>query len=65
MDENGKWLTPLFNPPCDPAAQIAVHSPYFLPSPYLAGTSFLGGRAYELRIKLVNIHFKILMFLFL
>lgn len=66
MDKNGEWLPPIFNPPCDAATQIAVHSPYFLPSPYIAGTSFLGGRAYELRIKLVIIHYKILInFLFL
>ena len=48
---------PLMNPPNDGSVQLAVHSPYFLPSPYLDGYSFLGGRNYELRITLVNIQF--------
>ena len=45
---------PLINPPSKPTVQIAVHSPYFLPSPYLEGTSFIGGRDYEMRIRLVK-----------
>lgn len=49
----GPLISPTFH---RPAVQIAVHSPYFLPSPYLDGTSFLGGRNYQLRISLVKMY---------
>ncbi|GFU57749.1 uncharacterized protein TNCV_3638991 [Trichonephila clavipes] len=41
---------PKHNIPSTPAVQIAVHSPYYLPSPYLDGANYLGGRAYEIRL---------------
>ncbi|GFR21368.1 uncharacterized protein TNCT_433481 [Trichonephila clavata] len=45
----GEW-DPLFNTPTTPSLQIAIHSPYFLPSPYNDGSTFTGGRSYELRV---------------
>ncbi|GIY40360.1 uncharacterized protein CDAR_480021 [Caerostris darwini] len=47
---------PSRNLPSSPAIQIAVHSPYFLPSPYLDGTNFLAGRAYEMRLTMYEKH---------
>ncbi|XP_054718986.1 uncharacterized protein LOC129228332 [Uloborus diversus] len=49
-------ILPRFNPPTNPAVQMAVHSPYFLPSPYLEGTTYQGGRAYELRLNMEESH---------
>ncbi|GFQ85749.1 uncharacterized protein TNCT_358872 [Trichonephila clavata] len=42
---------PKHNIPSTPAVQIAVHSPYYLPSPYLDGANYLGGRSYEIRLR--------------
>ncbi|XP_054718974.1 uncharacterized protein LOC129228323 [Uloborus diversus] len=49
-------LKPSHNIPSSPNVQIAVHSPYFLPSPYLEGKNFLGGSAYEVRVTLDERH---------
>ena len=46
---------PKYNSPGNPSVQIAIHSPYFLPSPFLDGMSYIGGRAYELRLKMVKL----------
>ncbi|GFT65772.1 uncharacterized protein NPIL_106832 [Nephila pilipes] len=48
-EEDGIYR-PSRNIPSTPSIQIAVHSPYYLPSPYLEGSNFLGGRAYEMRL---------------
>ncbi|GFS31794.1 uncharacterized protein TNIN_266431 [Trichonephila inaurata madagascariensis] len=47
---------PKHNIPSTPAVQIAVHSPYYLPSPYLDGANYLGGRAYEIRLTMSEKH---------
>ncbi|GFU95254.1 HTH_Tnp_Tc3_2 domain-containing protein [Trichonephila clavipes] len=49
----GEWI-PAFNTPTTPSLQIAIHSPYFLPSPYNDGSTFSGGRSYELRVLMCN-----------
>nr|QZK27840.1 amiloride-sensitive cation channel [Cupiennius salei] len=47
---------PAYNLPSNPSVQIAVHSPYTLPSPYEDGMSYIGGKAYELRLKMNERH---------
>ncbi|GFQ85750.1 uncharacterized protein TNCT_358871 [Trichonephila clavata] len=47
---------PKHNIPSTPAVQIAVHSPYYLPSPYLDGANYLGGRSYEIRLSMSEKH---------
>ncbi|XP_054718982.1 uncharacterized protein LOC129228330 [Uloborus diversus] len=49
-------MKPEYSLPSSPSIQIAVHSPYFLPSPYLEGSNYLGGRAYELRLTMSETH---------
>ncbi|KAG8177215.1 hypothetical protein JTE90_022089 [Oedothorax gibbosus] len=44
------------NLPTTPYVQIAVHSPYFLPSPYLEGFSYKGGKVYQMRITMDEKH---------
>ncbi|GFY56006.1 uncharacterized protein TNIN_417871 [Trichonephila inaurata madagascariensis] len=51
----GEWI-PAFNTPTTPSLQIAIHSPYFLPSPYNDGSTFSGGRSYELRVLMEETH---------
>ncbi|GFU95325.1 uncharacterized protein TNCV_4309241 [Trichonephila clavipes] len=50
-----EWI-PSFIPPTTPSLQIAIHSPYFLPSPYNDGSTFLGGRSYELKVQMEETH---------
>ncbi|KAG8176436.1 hypothetical protein JTE90_026654 [Oedothorax gibbosus] len=51
----GNW-TGMYNLPTSPFVQIAVHSPYFLPSPFLEGSTYKGGRSYEMRITMNEKH---------
>ncbi|XP_054719009.1 uncharacterized protein LOC129228356 [Uloborus diversus] len=54
--ENTYDFKPRFNLPLIPSVQIAVHSPYFLPSPYSDGVNYPTGRAYTLRITMEENH---------
>ncbi|XP_054723611.1 uncharacterized protein LOC129233661, partial [Uloborus diversus] len=45
-------LKPLYNYPTSGSVQMAVHSPYFLPTPYIEGMNYLGGTSYTLRINM-------------
>ncbi|GFU48832.1 uncharacterized protein NPIL_280331, partial [Nephila pilipes] len=40
-----------FNSLSSSAVQMAIHSPYFVTSPFKSGTGFLGGRDYKVKIK--------------
>ncbi|CAL1283103.1 unnamed protein product, partial [Larinioides sclopetarius] len=42
--------------PISPSVQIAIHTPYFLPSPYDSGNNYQGGKAYELRLLMDETH---------
>ncbi|GFT62719.1 uncharacterized protein NPIL_577491 [Nephila pilipes] len=54
-EEFNAWL-PKFNTPTSPSVQIAIHNPYFLPSPYLEGSMFQGGKSYHLRVMMEETH---------
>ncbi|GFS80952.1 uncharacterized protein NPIL_62591 [Nephila pilipes] len=54
-NDTGIWK-PLFNAATNPVLQIAIHTPYFLPSPYLEGSMFEGGRSYEVRVTMEETH---------
>lgn len=54
-DPSDDKFRPMFNLPSTPAVQVALHSPYHLPSPYIEGKNFLVGRDYEIRLTMVNI----------
>ncbi|GIY71229.1 uncharacterized protein CDAR_540691 [Caerostris darwini] len=49
------WF-PKFSLPTTPSVQIGVHTPYFLPSPYVMGSGYQGGKAYELRVLMEETH---------
>ncbi|XP_055932993.1 uncharacterized protein LOC129963015 [Argiope bruennichi] len=54
--ENVTGYIPKRNIPTSPSVQIAVHTPYFLPSPYTLGNNYQGGKAYELRLLMEETH---------
>ncbi|XP_071036403.1 uncharacterized protein [Parasteatoda tepidariorum] len=57
MDENKSLLyQPKFNLPDSSSIQLAMHSPYFLPSPYTVGDNYIGGKAYDMRVILKEKH---------
>nr|XP_042895837.1 uncharacterized protein LOC107445370 [Parasteatoda tepidariorum] len=47
---------PKHNLPDSPSIQMGVHSPYFLPSPFLDGYNYIGGRAYDIRVSMREKH---------
>ncbi|XP_035222202.1 degenerin-like protein asic-1 [Stegodyphus dumicola] len=49
-------IDPQYFLPTNPSIQMAVHSPYFLPSPYIQGSNYLAGQAYELTITMNERH---------
>ncbi|GBL94223.1 hypothetical protein AVEN_163537-1 [Araneus ventricosus] len=55
-DPSDGMFRPKYNLPSSPAIQLALHSPYHLPSPYLEGNNFLVGRSYEIRLTMSEKH---------
>ncbi|GBN31772.1 hypothetical protein AVEN_169556-1, partial [Araneus ventricosus] len=54
--ENVTGYIPKRNLPTSPSVQIAIHTPYFLPSPFAIGSNYQGGKAYELRLLMEETH---------
>ncbi|CAL1283100.1 unnamed protein product, partial [Larinioides sclopetarius] len=47
---------PKYSLPSNPFVRIAIHTPYFLPSPFAVGSTYQGGKAYELQLHMDETH---------